>query len=196
MRSEHRFFPCLRTSPLFGWSWVFWPPPVHYVPQQRIVLYNRYTDLQLLEVLQAVEGSLGNHSDPRLRNFPVDTETAAQIIPHQISAIHWQQECIRWWEILRNHWCPILLCFGDGKVSEAMTSYSLMLGIFFSCKKQTVFCTECQYTIPRWHGDDMDIHSCILVNIPTVPEPWPSSRAEQMRTHILPPGSSQYVSWE
>lgn len=40
---------------------------------------------QLLQVLQAVEGALGNRSDLRLAHFPVETETAAHITPRPIS---------------------------------------------------------------------------------------------------------------
>lgn len=50
--------------------------------------------------------------------------------------------------------------------------------------------------LPLVVGDDMDIHFCMLVNIRTVPEPWPLSRAEQMRTHTWPSGSSQTDSGE
>lgn len=69
---------------------------------------------------------------------------------HHLSAIHWSEECNHSRESLRNHWWPILLRVRDSKVSEAMTIFSLILGIFYSCKKQTVLCSKCLYKIPSF----------------------------------------------
>lgn len=80
-----------------------------------------------------------------------------------------------------------------------MIGYSLILGIFFSRKEQAVLCAE-SLKIPSLFcicsSSETTLLCCILVNIPTVPEPWPSSKTEQMRTHTSPPGSSQSISWE
>lgn len=139
-RPEHRFSCVLRTSllclddPHLGCL----TSSVRYVRQQqqkkpRLDANNRRAHLQLLEVLQAAEGSPGDRSDLRLLHFPGERKNktkrsncAASKLSDTLAA----GMCSLMGKPQKSS--PVLRCSVDARVSQVGTGYPLPgAGIFF-----------------------------------------------------------------
>lgn len=186
MRSEQRLFALLRTSP-FGSGRssfsVFWPSSVRHAAHQKNPTWT--TDTPTYSILRCCR----RWTAPRgitpicvcLTSLLVQKQPH-HITSHQLSAIHRQQECIRWNE-------NVVI------IRASARSWQVCSCRGFSFHGRSMFCARSVYIrsyFAYFASGHPVLHTC---RNRTVPEPWPLSRAERSRREHTP-GSSQHVSWE
>lgn len=145
------------------WTWTLLPPPhfsvwtirilgvltssVPYVSQQ--VMSDRCSHLQLPEVLQVVEGSLGNHSDLRLLNYPVDTENSRS---HDITSNLSNTLISGMYSLMGNPERSLVASFccvsGTARPARPWPVTHSCWGFSLHARSKLFFCTECLHMIP------------------------------------------------